>query len=293
MMKRLLTLLLTALTLTPTLLARDFQYDGITYSVVNEEDKTCHVARNENAAGDIVLPSTVSDGHNNYSVIGINSSAFGFCQKLTSISLPNTVSLIPFCAFESCRQLTTVVIPESVTYIGEDAFHDCSALTNLSIPNSVTYIGKSAFSSCNSLQSLSFPESIRTIDRGAFQTCQKLKYITLPNSIVTLGVHAFWQCENIKHIYYLAPEPIVADRDCFSDNTYANAVLHVAAESVDKIHNIKPWYCFAKIEQSGIDEIEADIIADDDEVYTLQGVRAAKPLRSGVYVSNGRKVLVR
>ena len=76
----------------------------------------------------------------------IGNNAFWWCDSLTNINIPNSVTNIGYEAFECCRSLTNINIPNSVTYIGYNAFSDCRSLTNINIPNSVTNIGNGAFS---------------------------------------------------------------------------------------------------------------------------------------------------
>ena len=49
------------------------------------------------------------------------------------------------------RSITSVDIPNGVTIIGQNAFGFCISLSSITIPNSVTIIGDYAFSNCNSL----------------------------------------------------------------------------------------------------------------------------------------------
>ena len=51
-------------------------------------------------------------------------------------------------AFHGCARLTSITIPPSVTAIGDSAFYWCYSLTTINIPPSVTAIGDSAFYCC-------------------------------------------------------------------------------------------------------------------------------------------------
>lgn len=98
--------------------------------------------------------------------------------------------------------VTSVTIPDSVTLISDDAFINCPKLTNISIPNSVTYIGFSAFSSCTSLKSITLPSSLSTIQSYAFYNCGNLKTIRIPVSVTSIGNNAFADCPNLMTVTY-------------------------------------------------------------------------------------------
>lgn len=53
------------------------------------------------------------------------------------------------CAFSYCEYLTSITIPDSVTDIERETFSYCSRLTSVIIPNSVKYIGRFAFKGCS------------------------------------------------------------------------------------------------------------------------------------------------
>lgn len=90
----------------------------------------------------------------------IANYAFYECEKLISITIPNSVTSIDENAFSECTGLTSVSIPNSVISIGLEAFYDCSGLTSVTIPNSVTSIGSSAFQDCTNLTSISYTGTI-------------------------------------------------------------------------------------------------------------------------------------
>ena len=73
-------------------------------------------------------------------------SAFGYCEKLTSVKLPDGLTEIPQGCFYQCKSLRTIDIPDTVTKIGPDAFNFCINLNTITIPENVTEIGGYAFS---------------------------------------------------------------------------------------------------------------------------------------------------
>ena len=87
----------------------------------------------------------VSGGGNYYDTYStqnnsISNSMFYQCDKLTKITIPNSVTSIGGYAFEGCTGLTSITIPNSVTSIGNYAFYGCRGLTSITIPNSITLI---------------------------------------------------------------------------------------------------------------------------------------------------------
>ena len=88
----------------------------------------------------------------------IRYGAFSNCSMLTSIIIPDSVTIINTSAFEGCSSLTSIVIPEGVTAIYSYAFSECRNLTSIIIPDSVTMINAFAFEGCRSLASVVFKD---------------------------------------------------------------------------------------------------------------------------------------
>jgi len=84
--------------------------------------------------------------------------------KITSVTIPNSVTSIGDYAFAHCIGLASITIPDSVTSIGKNGFSDCTGLSSITIPGSVTSIGEWAFAGCTGLASITIP-NIRKIAR--------------------------------------------------------------------------------------------------------------------------------
>ena len=127
-----------------SLFAYDFEVDGIYYNITSSADLTVEVTSygSGNYIGDVVIPATVDNNGNTYSVTSIGGTAFIFCTGLTSIEIPSSMTSIGSSAFSYCTGLTSIEIPSSVTSIDFMAFMDCTGLTSIEIPNGVTSIGE-------------------------------------------------------------------------------------------------------------------------------------------------------
>ena len=136
------------------------------------------------------------------SVTSIGSRAFAGCDSLTSVTIGNSVTSIGDYAFAGCDSLTSVTIPNSVTSIGDRAFYNCTSLTSVTIPNSVTSIGSYAFSSCSGITSVTIGNSVTSIGERAFYSCTSLTSVTIPDSVTSIGDNAFIYCSSLTSIKY-------------------------------------------------------------------------------------------
>lgn len=103
-------------------------------------------------AGDVNIPSTVTNENIEYTVTAIEGSAFLMCFGLTSVEIPNTVTEIGTGAFLGCLQLESVSLPAGITTIQEGTFNGCAKLGSIIIPPGVTSIDKEAFRGCVSMK---------------------------------------------------------------------------------------------------------------------------------------------
>lgn len=128
--------------------------------------------------------------------------AFAHITNISSIEIPNSVTIIGVYAFYECSGLTSIVIPDSVTSIGDDAFENCGLTGELIIPDSVTSIGIWSFAGCTGLTSVIIGNGIINIQNMAFQYCTGLTSVTIPNSVTRIGSYTFRGCESLTFISY-------------------------------------------------------------------------------------------
>ncbi|MCR5794537.1 MAG: leucine-rich repeat protein, partial [Solobacterium sp.] len=138
----------------------------------------------------------------------IPDKAFGTCENLTDVALPETITYIGAHAFEACSNLKSISIPDSVTGIGEWAFTYCSGLTSITIPDGITKIGYSVFSNCTNLNTVIIPDSITDIDSYAFTYCPNLVNVQIPETVGSIGKHAFTGCTSLLGV--IIPQSVVS-----------------------------------------------------------------------------------
>ena len=108
---------------------------------LNEDGTTLKISKYDGNDTEYVIPEEI-DGKK---ISEIRYNAFIDCKLLTSVTIPDGVTMIGSAAFRGCTALTDVVLPDSVTSIGDFAFYNCPKLLDVTIPDSVTNIGDYAF----------------------------------------------------------------------------------------------------------------------------------------------------
>ena len=211
-MKKNILLFVFALLSTLTASAYDAEIDGIYYELSGTEATLRNAA---NYTGSVTIPATVTYGGVTYSVTKIGDNAFSYCSGLTSVTIPNSVTLIGGGAFAGTAwydnqpdglvyagkvaygykgtmpENTSISIVEGTLGVAQEAFAYCAGLTSVTIPNSVTEIGWSAFSGCSGLTSVTIGNSVTSIGYYAFSYCRGLTSVTIPNSVTSIGEAAF------------------------------------------------------------------------------------------------------
>ena len=189
----------------------DYEYELL-------DDGTAEITGYTGSDTSITIPSQI-DG---YTVTTIGFLSFECCDRLASITIPDSVTIIDNWAFSDCTSLTRITIPDSVTTIGICAFSGTSWYDNQ--PDGLVYAGKvaykykgdcpseviikdgtkgiggGAFEDCTSLTNITIPDSVTSIGDYAFNNCTSLTSVTIGNGVTTIGSRAFSYCESLTSI---------------------------------------------------------------------------------------------
>ena len=250
------------------------EIDGIWYNLITEA-KTAEVTSSDGTkySGSITIPATVTYDGVAYSVTSIGEWAFYYCTSLTAITIPEGVTSIGGEAFAGCSSLTAITIPENsqLTSIGEGAFYYCSSLTAITIPESVTSIGEGAFSGCSSLTAITIPEGVTSIGSFVFDGCSSLTAIT---------------CHAVT--------PPTIDSDTFQ-GVDKGIPVYVPAGSVEAYKEAKYWSEFTNYVgiEAGIDKSQLTTGSEQLTIYDLRGRRVDNPVKGGIYIVGGKKVIIK
>jgi hypothetical protein len=150
--------------------------DGVLFN----KDKTTLLLCPEGKSGNYTVPASVT---------ALAGYAFDKCERLTGVTIPDSVTSIGEMAFGSTG-LTSITIPDGVTSTGVNTFFGCTGLTSVIISESVTSIGDGAFWKCTGLTSITIPDSVTSIGSSAFAETG-LTAITIPDSVTSIGALAF------------------------------------------------------------------------------------------------------
>ena len=223
-MKTRLLSLFVALLATTALWSYDLKFGNLYYNILT--DSTVGVVRDGSYASltTVTIPSTFSHNGTVYTVTEIKFWAFKECAKLTSVTIPGSVTYIEGSAFAGCSSLATITIPNSVTNIGQDAFEGTPwyenqpdgaiyinnmlynykgtmpSNTSITVKEGTVSICQYAFYEQIKLVSITFPNSLKSIGKCAFAYCNGLTSITIPYGVTTIGEQAFRSCDFLTSI---------------------------------------------------------------------------------------------
>lgn len=139
------------------------------------------------ALSSITIPDTVTS---------LSEKCFSGCNNLEKVLLGNNITEIESDAFTFCGKLTSISLPDSLQSIGSGAF-SCTKIQTISLPDSLQNIGHQAFLGTE-IQTIILPENLKKISDDAFECCSKnhITYVFL--GMDTKVVSGFSICYEFK-----------------------------------------------------------------------------------------------
>jgi len=246
-----------------TFTAKTVEGIDMVFTILDESEKTCQVGYFDGSSDKLAINKESVEGH-----VTIPETANGY-----------TVVKIGKFAFDNTIKMTSVTIPESVTSIDENAFYNCNGLTSFELPANVVSLGNRALSSLRSVEFLKvaegnsvydsrgncnaiietttnkllfgskitkIPADVTEIGKSAFENLDNYT-LTIPSTVTKIDDNAFYFCANwalqVEHT-----SPLEISENVFSSmgNT---TTLRVPAGSKAAYAAATGWNSFGTIEE--------------------------------------------
>ena len=212
----------------------------------------------------------------------IGENAFQKCSDLTSLTLPDGITSIGENAFLRCTGLTSLTFPSSLTKIGDNAFCECYGLKSLTLPDGITEINSYTFATCLNLTSLTLSANLTSISLGGFKGCFALKNLTIPSGLTSLSnLHITDISTTIESVYVSSSVPATAG-SFFDGVDLSNCTLYVPKGMIWNYKLADVWKNFGKIieyDTTGIDKVTTRSDVKEISRFSLDGQRLTAPTK--------------
>ena len=203
--------------------------------------------------GVIKVPEVVySHSGDAYTVRGIMSTAFHYCDELVSLELPSTINTtIPDGLFRDCTNLST--------FYGYGASADNKCLVQSGRLLGVAQVTGNKFV---------VQPNVTSIGENCFSNIIHETHIILPPTVTSIATGAFSGLSYLKHITCLAPmSQLSYQASLFTGVNTTTCKVHVAKGQLSNYQNANQWGSFT------IDEVPYDFFARNaygqDIFYTI------------------------
>ena len=257
-------------------------------------------------AGSGVQKLTVEDSDQplNIYVVSNDMSLLAYGEQCTKVYLGRNIRINSeygegtggYGPFTWAGALTDLTYGPQVSWLHK---YECWRADNLQrvtfLTDKVTVLPEEAFGECSNLTSIQLPTKLERIERTGIFGSQRLKTITLPATVRYVGGQGL-DNPNLESIYASPTTPPATEENYayFDSNVLSNCKLHVPVGALEAYQNAPIWKDFLNIiedETLGISTLVNDAKAKG-AIYTLDGRRVENPTK-GVYISNGRKVVIK
>ncbi len=234
--------------------------------------------------------------------------------------LTTSDDVMPYKAFGNCSFLIHVTLPSNLVGYSDGVFAECINLENVNLQandNSdfvvegryVLNKTKDELLEClpciDDVVGYDIPYGIKYVHDYAFSGMYLYEQLSIPSTVERIGKYAFNRCFDLTHTFVYAQQPPVIEDSAIDDLDLSLRTLHVPNGTLELYQNADGWKKYAgnivefdaEEHNDGILETIGKTVAGNGPVYDIQGRKIIsdykKALPSGVYVVNGRKVMVR
>lgn len=189
----------------------------------------------ELSSASVITPGYEDSNHYIYTDAARTEVIGNLNKTATSLTIPSQVASVAPYAFYHRDKLTSISMPNSITRIGYRAFYECYGWDiNLTLPLALKSIGKQSFYCCTALRSIDFPDGLTSIGGGAFRGCTNISgTFNLPATLTTIGDEAFFACSNLMSTLQLPENIISIGSNAFYGCTGFNkTVLHPSTPTI-------------------------------------------------------------
>lgn len=239
----------------------------------------------------------------------IGEESFKDCITIESIAVHGSMKSFGKNAFEGCAALCEVHITDIVSWCGiefanenanplsqaKELYMNNELITKLFIPEDVETIKGFTFYNCLPLTDVTIANGIKDIGEYAFYGCDNMENLYISNTIKKIGDYAFSECNNLMEIKASSKKAITASSNVFSNDAYVNVMLFVPEGRKFAYERATPWKGFYIVEMNftDIEDIKADSAGETNDIYYDLSGRAVNSPAKGMYIKNGKTVIIR
>lgn len=198
-----------------------------TYTVSGDEATITGVSEIPEDSAEIVIPSYVSDGTDEYTVTAIKADAFNGNTSLKGeLVLPATLKSVGNNAFKGCTGITAVIIEDGAAIkFGTAVFQNSNGIKYVKFPKGTDISGANnifngAIKGTGNLIELA--EGVTTMPYQAFRQSDGLVSLVMPSTMTDIRLAAFFINQYLEELYVLAEDVNFLSTDSFDAKVNSN-----------------------------------------------------------------------
>ncbi|MDO4512147.1 MAG: leucine-rich repeat protein, partial [Bacteroidales bacterium] len=228
----------------------------------------------------------------------IEPRAFMNCQKLTTLSIPASVTTIGGSFVEGAKNLTAIGVsssnPNYASYYGmlynkkrtelivcppgidPQTLTRTGAITEDLFPKELTTVGRDAFYQCDKIEMLEFPYGLKELNFCSVYKCANLLEVSLPSTVTAFNDCSFYKCANLNVVRCNATTPPSVNPNIEFTGA-PRAVLHVPYESIAAYKAAPRWNGFSIYGSGSYDAPSKDVSTKTEKFKVYYTIHSAKP----------------